>query len=217
MPPLLQHLLDYVALALPALVVITNPITAATYLISIAAGMPERERKKVVKKACLTSLWVMIAFAVGGTLIFRIFNVTIGAFQIAGGIILFAVGMEIRRGAEETVKHKGVSREDISVVPLAIPMIAGPGAITTVLMLSGEAKNIGMLALLTVCILISIVIMYFVLLYSSKLTMLLKEEGIRIAARLMGLIVAVVAVQFVLNGIKDVLPIIIPIAARCLK
>lgn len=212
----IKDIFSYISLALPALIVITNPIAAASFFVSLTEGMSKKEMKKTSRKACLTSAWVMIVFAVFGTFIFKIFGITIHAFQIAGGIILFGVAMDIRKGRRNdgATMQKG---EDLSIVPLAIPMISGPGAITTCLMLAGEAQNIIFLGVLIICIVISLIIMYIVLTHSSKLTHVLGEGGVRILTRLMGLMLAVIAVQFVLNGIKGAIPTIAPILAKCLK
>jgi len=158
----------------------------------------------------------MAVFAIFGTLIFNIFNITIHAFQIAGGIILFGVAMDIRKGrrSEGSTKQKA---DEFSIVPLAIPMISGPGAITTCLMLAGEAQNIYYLAVLVVCIAISLFIMYIVLSHASRLTQLLGDGGVSILTRLMGLILAVIAVQFVLNGFKGAIPYFAPVLSKCLK
>lgn len=212
----IKDIFSYIGIALPALIVITNPLAAATFFMSLAKDIPQKKRKIVAFKACLTSMWVMILFAVFGTFIFKIFNITIHAFQIAGGIILFGVAIEIRRGMRSDARQdqKG---EDLSIVPLAIPMISGPGAITTCLMLAGEAQNVMYLGVLVLCIAVSLFIVYIVLIHSSKLTSVLGEGGVRILTRLMGLILAVIAVQFVLNGIKGAIPTLAPVLAKCLK
>ena len=147
----IKDVLSYIGLALPAIIVITNPLAAASFFVSLTEGFQKREIKKIARKACLTSAWVMIVFAIFGTFIFKIFNITIHAFQIAGGIILFGVAMDIRKGR----RNEGASTQkgdDLSIVPLAIPMISGPGAITTCLMLAGEAQNIIFLGVLVLCI-----------------------------------------------------------------
>lgn len=199
-----MRIIEVVKLALPALIVILNPVMAATTLSSITEGMPNESRIGVAKKACQTSFWVLVVFAICGGFIFQMFSITIGAFQIAGGIILFDAGMEIRR---EKHNHEGVSvREDLSIVPLAIPLISGPGAITTILILAGETKHIWEIAILILCCLIAIGLVYLVMRYSNHVFKLLGPGGVRILNRLMGLIIAVIAVQFVVNGIQSLLP-----------
>jgi multiple antibiotic resistance protein len=216
MPDIVKETLSYIALALPALIIITNPLAAATFFLSFSGGLSPKVVKQTAWKACLTAAYVMVIFAVFGTLIFRIFNITLHAFQIAGGIILFGVAMDIRKGRrnEDAQKQKG---EDFSIVPLAIPMISGPGAITTCLMLAGEADNIYFLFILVLCIVATLLITYVVLCHASKLTHVLGEGGVRILTRLMGLILAVIAVQFVLNGIKSSIPFLAPVLSKCLK
>jgi multiple antibiotic resistance protein len=216
MTDLIKEILSYIGLALPALIIITNPVSAASFFISLTEEMKQKEIKRTALKACLASMWVMSVFAIFGTFIFKIFNITIHAFQIAGGIILFGVAMDIRKGrrSEPSASQKG---DDLSIVPLAIPMIAGPGAITTCLMLAGEANNIIFLGVLVACIAVSLIIMYVALTHSSKFTSVLGEGGVRIIVRLMGLILAVIAIQFVLNGIKGAIPTLVPVISKCLK
>ncbi len=216
MSEFIKELLIFVGLAMPALIVITNPIAAASFFMPFTEGMERKEMKRVARKACLTSWWVMTVFAIFGTLIFKIFGITIYAFQIAGGIILFGVGMDMRKNIKKDTSVSQ-SNEDFAVVPLAIPMIAGPGAITTCLMLAGEAENLFYVGVLVACITVTLILMYFILIHSSKTATLLGEGGVRIMTRLMGLILAVIAVQFVINGIKGVLPTIAPILSKCIK
>jgi len=216
MSEFIHNLLGYIGLALPALVIITNPLAAASFFVSMSEGQSDSGLKKIAWKASLTSMWVMIIFAVFGTLIFKLFSITIYAFQIAGGIILFGVGMDIRKGRRNEGESKKIG-EDFSIVPLAIPIISGPGAITTTLMLAGDAENIAYLIALIVCIVISLAVMYLVLTNAHKLTNLLGEGGVKILSRLMGLILAVMAVQFVLNGIKGAIPTLAPVLSNCIK
>ncbi len=215
MPDIIKDILSYIGLALPALIIITNPLSAASFFVSFAEGIPPKGVKRMARKACLTAMWVMIVFAVFGTFIFRLFSITIAAFQIAGGIILFGVAMDIRKGRRE--EKNPVKSDDFAIVPLAIPMIAGPGAITTCLMLAGEADNFLFLGVLILCIVVTLIIMYVVLTHSAKMTNILGNGGVVIVTRLMGLILAVIAVQFVLNGIKGAIPVLAPILSKCLK
>lgn len=214
MPHFISEILSYLGLAIPALIVITNPIAAASFFMPYAQGMTPKEMKRVARKACVTSMWIMGVFAVFGTLIFKIFGITIYAFQIAGGIILFGVGMGMRKNTKKDASSSG--NDDFAVVPLAIPMIAGPGAITTCLMLASEADNFLYLGILVLCIVATLALMYFILIHSMKMTAILGDAGVTIMTRLMGLILAVIAVQFVVNGIKGAIPAIAPVMKKYL-
>jgi multiple antibiotic resistance protein len=174
----------------------------------MAEGMTPKHKKKIARKACLTAMWIMIVFSVFGTLIFRLFGITIYAFQIAGGIILFGVAMDIRKGTRNESCKSQARGEDFSIVPLAIPLISGPGAITTCLMLAGQADNILYLGILIACIMLTILIVYIALIHSHRLNTLLGVGGVNILTRLMGLILAVIAIQFVINGVKAALPVL---------
>ncbi len=210
MKHLLNEVVAYIGLALPALVVITNPISAATFFVPFSEGMGKKQQKKVAVKASFTAMWIMIIFAVFGTFIFKLFSITIHAFQIAGGIILFGVAMDMRKNIKKAEMNATHDNEEFSIVPLAIPMIAGPGAITTCLILAGSAKNIVFLGVLVLCVVVASLVVYLALSHSNRLTTVLGVGGVRILVRLMGLILAVIAVQFVLNGVKEAIPIIMP-------
>ena len=201
---------------MPALIVITNPVSAATFFVAYLGDTKPKEIRKIAWNACMTAAYVMIIFAIFGTLIFKIFNITLYAFQIAGGIILFGVAIDIRKGRRQDIEAAKAS-EDFSVTPLAIPMIAGPGAITTCLMLAGEAKDIVFLGVLVCCIMVSLLIMYVILTHAFKISKFLGTGATKIITRLMGLILAVIAIQFVLNGVKAAIPVLAPILSKCLK
>ena len=155
---------------------------------------------------------MLLTFAIFGSLLFRFFSITIGAFQIAGGIILFSVALGMLHAQPPRMTHtpeelaEAMSREDIAVVPLAIPMTSGPGAITTVIVLASEARKAPNMIVLLVALVVAIATVWVMLRNAARIGRLLGPSGLNITTRLMGLILATVAVQFVIHGIESVLP-----------
>lgn len=210
---MIELLINYAALALPSMIIITNPFAAAPTFLTLTSHLDAKHRRKIAKKACQTAFFVLLLFALSGTLIFKAFSITIGSFQIAGGIILFTVAMHMLRATpplrmKQSPKEikEALAKQDPSIVPLAIPMISGPGAITTVLVLASDAKGYMEIPILLVCILISIILIYIVFLHIPRLAKFLGHSFLNTLNRIMGLILAAVAVQFVINGIKAALP-----------
>lgn len=209
---------QYILLAFPAILVILNPLGAATNFLALTTSHTEEEKLHIAKRACLTAFCVLVIFALAGHFIFQIFHITLSAFRIAGGIIIFGVGLNMLKLQPLRIKQtdeemkENLLRTDVAVVPLGIPLLSGPGAITTVMVLMTEIDKKSTLTgvfevagLLISCIL-SLVLIYFIFINSKKLLDLLKVTGVGVMTRIMGLIMTVIATQFIINGIKDLLP-----------
>jgi multiple antibiotic resistance protein len=155
--------------------------------------------------------WVVLSlFALAGEWIFRLFGITLPAFEIAGGVILLLIGLDMLEAKRSPTQETGgdteaaASKEDAGIVPLGIPMLAGPGSITSVMVLVGQAQ--GRWALMGVilgAILVTAVICYLVLGNSDRVARGLGETGIRILVRIMGLLLVALAVQYFVNGMVD--------------
>ncbi|MBI4124452.1 MAG: NAAT family transporter [Deltaproteobacteria bacterium] len=210
---------EYILIAFPALIVILNPLMAASSFMSMTMSQSDAAQLRIAKRACITALIALIVFSFAGHLIFRIFNITVEAFRIAGGIILFTIGMQMLKLQPSRIKQTEEEREealkktqDVGIVPLGIPILVGPGTITTVLVLTAEInwqnKLIGTLQMtgLLISSLLSTVFIYFILINSRRLIDILKTTGIGVMTRVMGLILTVIATQFVINGVKGLLP-----------
>ena len=144
----MHEALSFALVAIPSLLVIINPLMVTSVFLTLTASYPPEARRKAARKTSTVAFAVLLAFAVFGSVLFRVFSITIGAFQIAGGIILFSVALGMLHAQPPRLKQtpeeleEAMRREDIAIVPLAIPMVSGPGAITTVIVLSGEAKTL---------------------------------------------------------------------------
>jgi multiple antibiotic resistance protein len=158
----------------------------------------------------LTALVVLSAFALAGQYIFRMFGITLPAFEIAGGVILLLIGLDMlnakRSETQETEPETeaAAAKEDAGIVPLGIPMLAGPGSITSVMVLVGQAQgDWKLLASIIGAIAITAAICYMVLGNSDRVASMLGETGIRILVRIMGLLLVALAVQYFVNGMVD--------------
>jgi multiple antibiotic resistance protein len=152
---------------------------------------------------------VLSAFAVAGQYIFKMFGITLPAFEIAGGVILLLIGLdmlEAKRSPTQESREEAAEaalKEDAGIVPLGIPMLAGPGAITSVMVLVGQAQTRWQMVAILVSIFITAAICYLVLGNSDRVARALGETGVRILVRIMGLLLVALAVQYFVNGMAD--------------
>jgi multiple antibiotic resistance protein len=187
---------------------IIDPIAAVpTYLVITQLETP-LERRRTARRACVAMTLLLIFFAATGTLLFRAFGITLAAFRTAGGLILWFVAIDMLRGERRTQEgreelEEGETKEDVAFTPLAIPMLAGPGAISTVIVIAGQARGLGDSLIVYGAIVLTGVISYFTLRLGEPLLIRLGKTGIRVVTRIMGLILAAVAVQFVFSGVKE--------------
>ena len=204
---------EYLLITIAAIFVIVNPLTTAFVFMSLLPRANDARRKETAKRAVLVSTGIFFTFALLGGVIFQLFGITIEAFRIAGGIILFGIAMGmIRKGRDEgeEVAEDGSDPaktgpgQDVSIIPLAIPFISGPGSIATVMILTSEAPSVWHVGLVFLAILITTVTTYFAMIHSKILVRFLGETGKDIVTKLFGLILSVIAVQFVINGVYDV-------------
>lgn len=190
-----------------ALFTIIDPIGGAPFFLSITSGYSETERKKIALRASLTVFITLSLFLIFGSYLLSIFNISLPSFKVAGGILLFLTAMEMLLGKVRSAKStpeeesRVQEKEDVSVVPLGIPYLAGPGAITTVIILT-EDKALEENLIVFFSISIVSVITYLILSHSSKIFKFLGELGTKAVVRLLGLILASIAVEYIFHGIK---------------
>ncbi len=201
----------FAVLALSSIFFLVDPFAAIGSFLAITSGADEARRKRMARKAALTCFVVLTSFALGGQLIFKMFGITLPAFEIAGGLILLLIGLDMlqakRSPTQETSgdAEEASLKEDAGIVPLGIPMLAGPGAISSVMVLVGQVPtllNWEMGAILGSIALTSL-ISYWVLAGASRVRKVLGETGIRILVRIMGLLLVALAMQFFVNGLTD--------------
>ncbi len=196
-------------LALSSIFFLVDPFAALPTFLAVTEGADPLRRRRMAWKASLTAWLFLSAFAVGGQYIFRMFGITLPAFEIAGGVILLLIGLdmlEAKRSATQESSGDTVaaaSKEDAGIVPLGIPMLAGPGSITSVMVLVGQAQTRWQMIAILASIFITAVVCYLVLGNSDKVARVLGDTGIRILVRIMGLLLVALAVQYFVNGMVD--------------
>lgn len=209
----LRTTVGYLLITIAGIFVIVNPLTTAFAFMSLTTRMGTNQRKAIALKATKISTSLFFLFALLGGVIFQLFGITLAAFRIAGGIILFgiAMGMISSGKDEEEDEDEGVKKgegeiaDDISVIPLAIPFISGPGSIATVMILTSEAPTIYHTIIVFLAILFTTVTCYYSMIYSKVIVRYLGDSGKQIITKVFGLILSVIAVQFVINGIASTL------------
>ena len=193
---------QFALLAFSSLFSVINPISAAPIFVALTADAPE-DRRRVVLRACLVAGGVLIFFAAAGGAIFAFFGITVPAFQIAGGVLFTIMSI---RAMGDGVKEvpPGDARPDPSIVPLGIPVIAGPGAISTVMALVGQAQDGMSRAALAAAIVVNILLTLAILLAAPKIVARIGRGGQMIVSKVMALITAVIGIQFIINGVTTV-------------
>jgi multiple antibiotic resistance protein len=204
-----SYYVRFSVLALSSIFFLVDPFAAIPAFISITAGIDVQRRKRMARKASLTCFIVLSSFALAGQLIFRMFGITLPAFEIAGGLILLLIGIDMleakrsptQESSDET--EEASHKEDAGIVPLGIPMLAGPGAISSVMVLVAQAPSKWQLIAILIAIGITALASYGVLNGADRLRRVMGETGIRILVRIMGLLLVALAMQFFVNGLTD--------------
>lgn len=187
---------------------LVDPIAVVPAYLAFTRGESPERRKATARAACVAAAITLVVFALAGDLILRMFGVTLAAFRIAGGFILWLVAMDMLRAQRSTQEGteelmEGQQKEDVGITPLGIPMLAGPGAMSTVMVLGAQATTPAAKAVVHVSIIVTMLISWVMLRLGDRVFARLGESGIRVATRVMGLLLAAVAVQFVLSGATD--------------
>ena len=206
MPTILQTAL----IAFTSVFVLVDPIAAIPTFLVLTADSDAPRRRRMALVAAITCFIVLTVFAAIGTFIFSLFSITLPAFKIAGGIILGLIGLDMlqarRSPTKETAKEteEGLEKEDVGIIPLGVPMLAGPGSISTVMVLISQSQDWLRSSLVFTAIAVTCAISFVVLAAADRVRSYLGATGIGILTRMMGLLLTAIAVQFILNGLKDV-------------
>lgn len=198
-----MNAITFGALCFSSLFTVIDPLAVAPVFASMTAGLDGPARRRTVLRACLAALAILVVFAAGGTYLLKLFGVTIEAFRIAGGILFTLLGLSMLRAAgghESAETAKG----DPSVVPLGIPLIGGPGAMTTVMVLMGQSQSSAHVAMLAGALIAVLLVTALLLAAAPAILARLGPTGIELTTRVMGLIVLVIGVQFVIDGLSPV-------------
>jgi len=198
---------SFFILTFSSLFTLLNPIGITPILLSLTENMSDSEYISIVKKGIFTAFFILIVFSFMGDLIFKFYGITINAFMIAGGIIFFRNSLDMieakvsRSSSTPQEEEEAENKNDIGITPIGIPIIAGPGAITSVMLLSSQTSNFAEKILLHFNIIITLLLTYFILLLGKKISKKIGTTGIRIIQRIMGLVLMVISIQFIINGI----------------
>ena len=188
---------------------IVDPFAVIPTFLTMTASDSSERRKAMALKASVATVAILVVFAVAGGLIFKLFGVTLPAFRIAGGLVLGLSAIEMLKAERATRENRdevqeGVDKSDVAITPLALPMLAGPGAISTVMVLMNQARPWFPESLpIFLAIVVTGVLTYFTLRLSEVVSRALGKTGINVMTRLMGLVLATISVQFILDGIKE--------------
>ena len=207
---------EFAAVSISLIFFIVDPLGNIPFFLALTEKATAEERKRTAYRASLATFLILLFFAVVGEVILRVLRVTISSFQIAGGILIFIIALSMlqaRRSRTRSTPQEEYDRypeEDVSVFPLAIPMMSGPAAITTVMVISNLSKTVTQRLLVILAIGVASLACYLILRESGRLLRVLRQTGLNVLSRLMGLLLAVIAVQFVIDGVQQVLVQILP-------
>ncbi len=207
-PPGLGQAVQDLLLVFTSVLFIVDPFATVPSFLAMTERDAPPLRRVLAKRGAWTCAITLTAFALGGSLIFKLFGITIGAFKIAGGILIGLNALDMvqaRRSQQRETpaeKAEGIQKEDIGIMPLGVPMLAGPGAISTVMVLALGAKTPLTTVALYVSIALTAFISYHTLAAASLVERRLGQTGMRILTRLMGLILCAIAIQFILDGVR---------------
>ena len=211
-------LLKFILLASTSLIVIVDPIATIPAFLAMTPNDTPGQRIRMARLACVVAASVMVVFVLVGQQIFKVLGITLPAFKIAGSIVLLLIALDMLRARRSEVQQTteetdaAAAKDDIAITPLAVPMLAGPGAISTVILLQAQAHNLAERFALIVCILAVCGITYFILRWAAHGARWVSPILMKITTRIMGLLLAAVAVQFVLDALAD--PAVTPIFRR---
>ena len=206
-----SNLLEFGFMAFGSLFAIVNPVASVPAFLAMTPHDSAASRTRAAAVAAMVCACVLVAFATLGQTIFKVFGITLPAFQIAGGLVLLLVSLDMlraqRSAVKETAEEKeaGIAKDDIAITPLAIPMLSGPGAITTVILIASQAEGLAQRALLYAAIVLVAAICYVILSGAARGAKKISPIAMNITTRLMGLLLASTAVQFMLTGILKAL------------
>jgi multiple antibiotic resistance protein len=214
-----MNLTEYILFAVSSLFVIVDPMAAVPAFLAMTPTDTPEQRIRMARLACCVAAGVLLAFAIAGKWIFEFLSITMPAFQIAASIVLLLVALDMLRAQRSRVQETseetaaGVEKTDIAVTPLAIPMLAGPGAISTAIMLHSQAANLAQRVALYLCIAVVSVASYLILRISARGARWLSPIAMSITVRIMGLLLAALAIQFMLKALHQLNPALFPTAA----
>ena len=205
----METIIPFALLCFTSFFTLTNPLGTMPVFLTMTNGRSDDERKHIIKRATIVSFIILIAFTLCGQFLFKFFGISTNGFRIAAGFIILKIGYDMLQARYSNAKLKEDEIKayvnDISITPLSIPMLCGPGAIANGIILMSDATTWELKCTLISMIAVVYVISYFVLRLSTRLVKLIGETGNNVMMRLMGLILMVIAVECFVGGLKPIL------------
>lgn len=203
-----ENLLPFAFICLTSFFTLTNPLGTMPVFLTMTGGLDDKQRAAIVKRATIISFFTLVGFTLAGQVLFTIFGISTNGFRIAAGFIILKIGFDMIQAkyTHTNLKEDEIKTyaEDISITPLAIPLLCGPGAIANGIMLMDDAHSWSMRFILIGSIGFIYLATYFILRASTRLVKLIGETGNNVMMRLMGLILMVIAVECFFSGLKPI-------------
>ncbi len=198
--------LSFFSVCFPSMFSIVDPIGVVPVYLALVGTEPRKEQMRTAARATITATIVLSLFAATGAAIFHFFGITIPAFKLAGGVLLFTMALEMMRAKTSPVKNTpeettdAKAKDDVAITPIGVPLISGPGAIATAIMWSSRATHAGEKVALYASIVLVTVITLLAMLFAARVVRVIGKTGINVITRIMGLILAATAAQFIIDG-----------------
>jgi multiple antibiotic resistance protein len=208
----MRDLLAFSLLSLSAVFFVVDPIGVVPIFLAVTRRDSEEKKELMARRAAIAAFCILTVFAVAGTVIFRILGVTLGAFKVAGGILLLLTAIDMLRAQPARTRvtpeeeREGIDKEDVAIFPLAIPLLAGPGSIATVTALMGRAGRTVLVVPVILSIAVTCLASYGMLRAAAQIARFFGVTGMNVINRVIGLVIGAVAVQFVFDGLRDSFP-----------
>lgn len=198
--------------AFSAIFSVVDPLGAVPVYLAMTASDPTEHKRRTALRASVSMFVILAVFAGSGVFILRFFGISLGAFRIAGGILLLLLAIDMVRAQSSRQRttpeeqKEGTDKPDISLFPLAFPILSGPGAVATVMVLMARAHGLAQYGIVYGAVLVTAIATYITLMVASVAGRRLSQTGLNVLHRVMGLLLAAIAVQFVVDGVRDLLP-----------
>jgi multiple antibiotic resistance protein len=202
-------LVSYTLVAFGSLFSIVDPFAAVPIFLALVGSQPLPVQARTALRASMTCFTVLSVFALAGGFIFHFFGITLPAFKITGGVLLFGVGFDMMRATRSATRgtseeaREAETKEDVGLMPIGLPLLSGPGAIATVIVLVGKSRDVAERGCLFIAIAAVSALSFFTLRSAAMVSRVLGKTGINVVERVMGLILAAVATQLVIDGVHE--------------
>lgn len=211
---LIRELFSFAFVSFSAVFVVVDPFAAVPFFLAMTAGDEAGSKRETARRAALAAGGVLAGFALTGAVVFRVLGISMGAFKIAGGVLLLIMAVDMLRSRPSEARitagevESGVAKDDVAIVPLAMPLLAGPGSIATVVVLMGRARSAHLWHVFVVLAAVALTafVSYLVLRGAVQVDRVLGKTGLNILERASGLLLAAIAIQFMIDGIGESLP-----------